>query len=157
MAAHTPLDTLIRPVFETLLLEVHGLLQRSADLPGDQQPGDNPPLLPQSPPLPLPPSIAGSTSTQVPNNSMENLNTAAHTSEYHLIAKLAHLELSPPKKHNEESLLNEALAKDLNEPKDEEHVSHTKAPLKDLVTPNSTEHHKTEQSDPPEKKPSCQH
>ena len=67
MAAHTPLDTLIRPVFENLLLEVHGLLQRSEDSPRDQQPGDNTPLLPQSPPIPLPPSSTGSSSTQVKN------------------------------------------------------------------------------------------
>ena len=75
MAAHTLLDTLIRPVFENLLLEVHGLLQHTADPPRDQQLEDNSPLLSPHPPLPLPPSIAGSTSGKVkskPNLIVEN-------------------------------------------------------------------------------------
>ena len=75
MAAHTSLATLIRPVFQTLLLEVHGLLQRSADLPGDQQPEDNAPLLPQSPSPPLPTSTTESMRMQVknePNIVVEN-------------------------------------------------------------------------------------
>ena len=69
MAAHSSLelDTLIRPVFETLLLEVHSLLQRSTDLPGSQQPEDTTPLLHQSPSPPLPTPTTENMETQVNN------------------------------------------------------------------------------------------
>ena len=94
--------------------------------------------------------------SKVPSNSVDDSNTATHTPENYLNAKLAHFKLPPPDKQSEESSPNEVPTANPDEHKDAEHhkaehtppspkhASHTEDSLTDLDEPKHTKHHKTE-------------